>query len=198
LKLAQNGFVDVNLGVTRVLFDDVPAPLVYVTQNQISAVVPYQVAGRSTTNMVVVHRGVRSAVTTIPVASSAPGIFTTNQQGSGQAAARNFPDNRINGVEAAAERGAVVVIYATGGGQTIPAGVTGSVPSGVSDQVEDVTVTIGGRQAQVLYSGNAPSLVSGVLQVNAVVPADAPVGDVPLVITVGGRASQPGVTLAVR
>jgi uncharacterized protein (TIGR03437 family) len=42
-------------------------------------------------------------------------------------------------------------------------------------------------------------MVAGVLQVNARIPADSRPGDaIPIVLTVGGIASQGGVTLAVR
>jgi uncharacterized protein (TIGR03437 family) len=41
--------------------------------------------------------------------------------------------------------------------------------------------------------------VTGVLQVNITIPENAPTGDaVPLVVTVGGAESQPGVTIAIR
>jgi len=60
-----------------------------------------------------------------------------------------------------------------------------------------VSVTIGGRPAQVPFAGMAPNLV-GLFQVNAVVPADTPPGSaVALAVTIGTVASQPGVTIAV-
>jgi hypothetical protein len=41
------GFFTTMLAQTRVLFDGVAAPLIYVSANQISAVVPYEVAGKT-------------------------------------------------------------------------------------------------------------------------------------------------------
>jgi uncharacterized protein (TIGR03437 family) len=61
-----------------------------------------------------------------------------------------------------------------------------------------VTAQIGGKTAEVLYAGAAPNLVAGVLQVNVRVPADAPVGNVPVVISVGNEPSVSGVTISVR
>jgi uncharacterized protein (TIGR03437 family) len=91
------------------------------------------------------------------------------------------------------------MIYATGEGQTTPAGVDGAVTGATLQRpVLPVRVTIGGQEAEVLYAGSAPGLVAGVLQVNARVPALARRGSVPVVITVGAAASQGGVTLAVR
>jgi uncharacterized protein (TIGR03437 family) len=62
-----------------------------------------------------------------------------------------------------------------------------------------VTATIGGVTANVVYAGSAAGLVSGVMQVNLVIPATAPTGsNVPIVVSVGGTPSQAGVTVAVQ
>jgi uncharacterized protein (TIGR03437 family) len=62
-----------------------------------------------------------------------------------------------------------------------------------------VTVQIDGLDATVDFAGEAPRIVAGVLQVDAVIPAGAHPGPaVPVVIKVGGVASQPGVTVAVK
>jgi uncharacterized protein (TIGR03437 family) len=196
LKLTASGHVDTNLGVTRILFDTVEAPLTFVSQRQINVVVPYEVAGRQAVNIVVVRRGMRSNPANVPVAQAAPGIFTQNAQGNGVGSIRN-QDSTINGPSNPAPVGSVVSIYATGAGQLAPSAPTGSVPSGQTAQALPVTVAIGGMQAQVLYAGNAPTLVAGVLQVNVRVP-DLPPGNMPVVITVGGQTTQPGVTMAVR
>lgn len=57
---------------------------------------------------------------------------------------------------------------------------------------------IGGIAVTPLYAGAAPSLVAGVLQVNARIPDDVASGDVPVVVTVGTASSQPELTVAVR
>ena len=59
------------------------------------------------------------------------------------------------------------------------------------------TVTIGGMEADVVFSGLAPDFV-GLYQVNVQVPSDAPIGDaVEVVITIGGVTSNT-VTIAVQ
>ena len=58
-------------------------------------------------------------------------------------------------------------------------------------------MTIGGVAAEVRYAGGAPGQIAGVMQVNVVVPGGLS-GVVPVVITVGGVASQAGVTVVVR
>jgi hypothetical protein len=57
---------------------------------------------------------------------------------------------------------------------------------------------IGGVPAQIVYAGEAPGLVSGVLQVNAVVPTNIPSGNVPVVVTAGSNSSLPNITVAVQ
>ena len=52
--------------------------------------------------------------------------------------------------------------------------------------------------AQVLYSGQAPGIVSGVAQFNLVIPQDALAGNVPISVKIGDAYSQSGVTVAVK
>jgi uncharacterized protein (TIGR03437 family) len=62
-----------------------------------------------------------------------------------------------------------------------------------------VQVTIGGVDATIQFQGSAPDAVSGLLQVNALVPENvAPGVAVPIVLTIGGVKSQVGATIAVR
>jgi uncharacterized protein (TIGR03437 family) len=62
-----------------------------------------------------------------------------------------------------------------------------------------VSVQIDGLDAIVEYAGAAPGIVAGVLQVNARIPDSAHPGpSVPVLVKVGGKPSQPGVTVAVK
>ncbi|MBI1898312.1 MAG: hypothetical protein HYS04_17535, partial [Acidobacteria bacterium] len=185
-------------GNTRVLFDDIPAPVIYAADGAASAVVPYGIAGRSLTTVVVEFMGVASNRLTAPVAPSAPGIFTLNASGRGQAAVLN-QDGTVNGDAAPASAGSVIMIFATGGGQTSPASVDGRLSTPPLARLElPVTATLGGEEAQVLYAGPAPGLVAGVLQVNVRVARTRQPGSVPLAIRVGERESQAGVTVVIR
>src|SRR5262249_43661102 len=89
LRFTPAGLVDTTLENVRVLFDGLPAPLVYVRNDVVSAVAPYALAGRATTNVQVEVQGVRSAAVNVRVIDASPGIFTLNQQGSGQGAVLN-------------------------------------------------------------------------------------------------------------
>jgi uncharacterized protein (TIGR03437 family) len=58
---------------------------------------------------------------------------------------------------------------------------------------------IGGQPAQVNYAAEAPGLISGVIQINAVIPSTVAPGDhVPVVWYAGSYSSQVGVTIAVK
>jgi uncharacterized protein (TIGR03437 family) len=199
LELDATGRVSTSLAATRVLFDGVAAPMIYASARQVSCVVPYSVAGRSTTEIRVETDRRQSAAVTLPVLSASPGIFTVDFTGRGQGAILN-QDSQPNSASLPADRGSVVQIYATGGGALSPPGVDGAligVP--LPSLTLPVEVTIGGQPAAVQYAGPAPGLVSGIVQVNAVVPATvAPGASVPVTIRIGGVASPAGVTLAVR
>jgi len=198
-RLDAAGRVATTLGDTRIFFDGVPAPLIYVSANQSTAVVPYAVAGKKTTQIRVEYKGVRSSVIEVGVAQAAPGIFTLAGTGTGQGAILN-QDWSVNGPSSAAAPKSVVMVFATGEGATSPAGVDGRITQSILPKpVAPVSVRIGDVPARVLYAGAAPSMVAGVLQVNVEVPENAPKGNaVPITLVVGDAASQSGVTLAIQ
>lgn len=195
--LTADNTVDTTLAGTRVLFDEFPSPLLYVSAGQINAIVPYEIAGRTTVSVAVEKQGVRSDAFTIQNNSSAPGLFTVTQNGRGQGAILN-QDGSYNTVATPAARGSIVQIFGTGEGVTQPGGVTGSVTKTMRVAAGRVRATVGGIPAEVLFAGAAPEAVAGLLQVNVRIPADALSGDVPLVISVDGTNSQTGVTVAVQ
>ena len=153
--------------------------------------------------MQVSYQGSLSNTITIPVAAAAPGIFAADASGVGGGAILN-QDSSINGRLNPAARGSVVAIYLTGTGATNPPGVDGAVTGNTPpfpSVAQAVTVTIGGvpvPAAQVVYSGAAPGLVEGLTQIDAYVPQGVMPGPaVPVTVTIGGIASQPGITLSV-
>jgi uncharacterized protein (TIGR03437 family) len=197
--LDPSGKVATLLNGAQVLFDGRPAPMIYGSAPQANVIVPYEVDGQATTTIALQFAGVTSAAWAIPVAASAPGIFTLASSGIGPAAVLN-QDNSVNSASNPAARGTIIQIYATGEGETSPHGVTGSViGTGLKTPVLGVKVTIGGQDAVVQYAGSAGASVAGLLQVNAVVPqAVAPGAAVPIAISVGGVPSPSGVTIAVQ
>jgi uncharacterized protein (TIGR03437 family) len=201
LTLTSSNAVATNIGNTQVLFDGLAAPMIYASSNQISAIVPYEIAGRLSTNVAVSFDGVSSNVLTMQVTASAPAIFSLNQAGNGQGAIldQNYTLNGSASPAVPAAKGSVVQVFATGEGQTNPPGVTGSITGTVLHQpLLAVSATVAGIPATIQYAGSAPDLVAGVLQVNVVIPPNAPSGNDPLVITVGTTSTQSGITVAVQ
>jgi uncharacterized protein (TIGR03437 family) len=203
LKLDESGMVVAKLNGLQVTFDGKAAPLIYTSANQTNLIVPYEVADKPSTEMRVFYEAptgtLQTAAWVLPVVASAPGVFTLDATGTGQAAVLN-QDGSVNSAANPAARGSVISIYATGEGQTSPAGVTGSVAqSNAKTPLLPVAVRIGGMGATVQYAGSAPGEVAGVLQVNAVVPLEVMPGPaVGVTVSVGGIASQAGVTIAVK
>jgi uncharacterized protein (TIGR03437 family) len=99
-----------------------------------------------------------------------------------------------------ANRGSIVILYATGEGQTDSAGIDGLMANAALPAPRlPVSVTIGGVKASVTYAGAAPTFVAGTMQVNVAVPSTAPAGNaVPVQITVGNAVSPGGVTLSLK
>jgi uncharacterized protein (TIGR03437 family) len=203
LALDSNGNVATSLSGVQVTFNGIAAPLIYVSATQINAVVPYQVAGASSLAVQVSYSGQTSNALPLTPGTTAAGIFTYAGTGSGQAAMLN-QDNSYCTAAKPAPKGSYVQMYVTGEGQTNPGGITGSVTatSGSGPLTPQpalpVSVTIGGQPANVLFYGEAPGMVAGVMQVNVQIPATVASGAVPISVTVGGKPSQSGVTVAVQ
>ena len=195
---APAGTVGTTLGGTQVFFGTSAAPVLYTSAGQVNAIVPYELAGTSSTNLTVWYQGTASAGDDLRVIDSVPGIFTLNTNGQGAIVNQ---DGTVNSTTNGAPIGSTVSIYATGEGQTSPPGVDGAINGGslpLPVPVLGVTVQIGGLPATVTYAGAAPLDVAGVLQVNATIPAGVAAGEsVPVVITVGTASSQAGVTIAI-
>lgn len=196
---ADGGQVATTLVSSQALFNDIPAPLLYVQANQLSAVVPYEIAGQSTVHVEIEVQGQLSNPLILPVAVAAPGIFTLDASGQGPGAILN-QDYSINSPSNPALRNSIVSVYAGGLGQTNPGGIDGVITgSALSTAVANVSASINGVNAPVEYAGTAPGIVAGVFQVNVRVPeAAAPGSAVPLVIAAAGASSQAGVTLAIQ
>jgi uncharacterized protein (TIGR03437 family) len=181
------------------------APLLFVGANQVNFQVPLGIAPGSAVPVQVTRSDGSTLLTTLNITGSAPGIFTVLQNGKGQGAilnqdySQNGDPQSILGASPA-PRGSVIQIYATGAGDTTPSLMPGEpAPANGNPLIQtnvQPTVTIGGVQAQVTFSGLAPGFV-GLWQINAQIPqAVQPGNAVPLVISAGGITSNT-VTIAV-
>jgi uncharacterized protein (TIGR03437 family) len=192
----DSGMMATTLGNTQVLIGNTPAPLYYVQSQQINAQVPYEVAGQTSTQVQVLYNGETVMNVEVSLAAASPALFTVSS-GVGQVVAVN-EDGSLNSDQNPAQLSSIVVLYATGQGQTQPACVTGQAaqaPYGTPQL--PVSLTIAGVAADVIWAGNAPGFV-GLLQINARIPGGfIPTGDLPVVLTIGSYASAAGVTIAV-
>jgi uncharacterized protein (TIGR03437 family) len=199
-QVGSDGLYDAQLSGTAVQFNGISAPIIYTSATQVAAIVPYEVSGGSA-QVMVTYQGQTSAPITTAVASSAPGLFTLDSTGRGQAAAVN-PNGSINSASTPAPIGSIVSLYATGEGQTTPAGVDGKPGTAPLPRPNlPVGVTIGGLTvtgAQLQYEGGAPGQVAGLLQINVPIPQGVTLGAaVPIAIQIGTASSQADVSIAV-
>jgi uncharacterized protein (TIGR03437 family) len=192
------------LGGTSMTIGGTITPLFFVSPAQINFQVPFLAVARQTAVPLVITQGVVSTAVTVQITPTAPALFTTNAQGTGQASALiagtasvvspagTFPGSRP------AKPGEFISIYCTGLGDVTNRPALGSASPTVplAMTLTTPTVTIGGVSATVAFSGLAPGF-AGLYQVNVQVPAAAPSGAaVPIVLAIGGFTANPA-TIAV-
>jgi uncharacterized protein (TIGR03437 family) len=169
----------------------IPLPLLYVSDSQINAVVPYDVSGAVGLRIVNGATSPDFPLTSIP---AAPEIF---QNPDGSAVAVN-QDLTLNSSGHPASAGSIVSVWVTGTGFT---GGTnpGTIAFGAHNS-DCCTVALGDAQAYVLYSGDTPGTVGGVMQINFQIPPLSQDAIYPAAIGFGvsaGSVSSHGATIYV-
>lgn len=174
----------------------VAAPLFYASSGQLNIQVPWE----AETDASVTIGGLQMPYQQTGGAGINPGIFTLNQQGSGQGIVQisnttiyAAPTGSIQGQQTRpVAKGESITIYCTGLGA-----VTNKPPSGSAALVNplstvktSLSVMIGGVSITPSFAGLAPTFV-GLYQVNAMVPSSAPSGSsVPLsIVSIPGSLS---------
>jgi uncharacterized protein (TIGR03437 family) len=166
------------LNKVRVLMNNRPAAIYFVSPGQIAAIVPY-----GTTEPIVqiqVERdGVMSNAVTQLRTVSGPGVFSLGQSGQGLAAALHADYTLVNDSNPA-RRGESLQLFLTGLGGVFPSIPDGSLGGATESSLNrtqpgTVQVRVDNLNATVQYSGLAPGL-AGLYQVNFVVPANASLG----------------------
>ncbi len=185
------GKLPATLGGVQLLVDNTPAPMLFVSRDQINAVAPYELGDRfgDTVNVQVVSNGVGGPLIGSTVVIAAPAVFTS---GKGQGIILN-QDSTPNGTRNPAAAGSVIRIFATGEGSIQPGGVDGKYvgSSNLPRPILPVTLTIGGVNATVKFAGTSPGGFEGFFEVDAQVPDGTAHGNNPVVVTVGGISSMP-------
>jgi len=142
LALDSNNHVTTALADTLLAFDNTLAPMIYTIAGQMSAVVPYNVAGKISVNVRLVYSGAASAPVPVSVSDTSPALFTLNSSGSGPGAILN-QDGSVNQADHPAAQGSVIVLYGTGLGVLSPLPKDGEVTSVTAMSPQKVKVTIG-------------------------------------------------------
>jgi uncharacterized protein (TIGR03437 family) len=179
------------------LFDGIAAPLLFVSSDQINAIVPYGLRSDST-KVQVVYKGEAIASETVGVQGASPAVFSLNGSGGGPGAILN-EDLTVNSRTNPAHIGSIIVLYATGDGATHPPSQDGYLTKFPYPSPNlPVSVTIEGVPAEIVWVSAAPGQVAGVMQINARVPPSAWIAPFDqVVVKVGDFLSPSAVTVAV-
>jgi uncharacterized protein (TIGR03437 family) len=108
-----------------------------------------------------------------------------------QAAVLNA-DGTPNSLSNPAKRGSVIAFFGAGEGDTNPPGVDGGFwpMSPLAKLIQPVSVQMAGVDAEVQYAGSAPGRISGILQINVLVPESLVPGQgIPIIVTIAGTSS---------
>jgi uncharacterized protein (TIGR03437 family) len=163
-----------SLGGVQVSVNGRPARLLYVSQNQINALVPFNTP-EAYVSIQVTNQGVASNTVTFYAGDTAPGVFTLDDSGIGAAAALHADYSVVNAANPA-RPGETIQVYLTGLGNVVP-----PIPDGVaasaspSSTEKQVAVYVDTQSALVTFAGLAPGF-AGVYQVNVKLPPNAPSG----------------------
>lgn len=192
------------LAGAELLLNDIPAPLFFVSPEQINFQVPWELLGETGVLLRVRRDGRDSYAQQVRVALFDPGIFTVDQSGSGQGSVRIAETDSLAAPEGfrpdsrPVKPGEFLLIDCNGLGPVDDPPLTGAATPADRpyETTEPVTVTIGGVEGRVVFAGLAPGSV-GLYQVKVEVAEGTPAGDtVPLTLSVGGQTSNE-VTIAV-
>jgi uncharacterized protein (TIGR03437 family) len=171
----DQGMVPRQLAGVQVLFDGEPAPVLYAQSRQVNAQAPFELSGKTLTNISLVYNQVTVGSVTVPANQGKPGIFRLHAGVSSQAVALN-QDGTLNGVSNPAARGSIVAVWGTGFPPIdAPCATGGLNPSGPVNLAAGWKIAFG--NADVVYAGSAPGLLCGIVQINLVVPPSGPTND---------------------
>jgi uncharacterized protein (TIGR03437 family) len=196
-----NGKLPTILDGVSVTIGGQPAYVYFISPNQINLMVPD--VGAGPVQVTVTTSAGTSTAFTVESSLFGPAFFVwlgsqavaTRQNFSLAAKAGTF----AGATTVAAKPGDIVILWGTGFGPTTPTAAAGfQVPSDKTYSTSTVpTVTINNTPAKVFGAALAPGF-AGLYQVAIQVPATLADGDWPIVATIGGVDSPPGVVLSVK
>jgi uncharacterized protein (TIGR03437 family) len=187
----QNGIAPMKLDGTSVLINGRPAFVGYISPTQVNVQAPDDTAA-GPIQVSVTLNGQTSPPATAQIQSFSPALFLWQAQ---YAVAQHadysdvgklglFPDVPST----PALPGETIILYGTGFGPSNPAVPAGILNPNAVPLANAVTAQVGGIDAVVAYAGLAAGY-AGLDQINVTIPDNAPDGDLPIVVTVGGVAT---------
>ncbi len=199
--------IPTSLDGTSVTVGGIPGYVYYVSATQLNIVTPLTIAPGNNIPVVITLKGQPGAAFNIDLTNIAPSFFAyypgTAENGK-YLIAQHLPSyTRVGPVglyptEAAnfttpAQPGETIQLYGTGFGSTsppIPAGI--ETPDSPTYALSPLpAATLGGLNAPVVFAGLTPT-DSQIYQVDITIPANAPNGDLPLIVMVNGVKSFSG------
>jgi len=171
--------LETTLAGVQVSINGFPAPIYSVVGGSsplINAIVPFEVTGSTATFVVTVGSSKSNSVT-VPLASTAPGVFSVPPNGISSGAIRHADGTVVN-ASSPATREEIVAVYVGGLGLVNPGVKDGEATP--TDQLykitEPVIVYVGGTLVtNIQFSGLVPT-IAGLYQINIQIPADVDSG----------------------
>ena len=161
--LDRAGNVASQLAGAQVFFDRIPAPILYAEPSHIDAVVPFGVGTSGNTTISVLQDGTPLGTLTAALQPQLIRVFSVD--GTGYGAAFWNQDGTPNSPANPAQAGDILTLYMTGAGQMSPQAVDGAIPSAPASAPQ-TALSIGGTICPVVYAGDAPGQVEGIVQIN--------------------------------
>jgi uncharacterized protein (TIGR03437 family) len=196
-SIASTPYLPVSLAGVSVSFDvtgiSVPGHVYFVTPGQVDVQIPWELQGQTSAVMKVSVGESQSAVYTVSLVKASPAAFEIQDSVNGRlVAAALDANNQVITTANPAHRNQTISLYVNGLGAVnhTPASGDPTPSQQLTTTAVNPTVTIGGVNAQVGFSGLSPSSI-GLYQINVTVPSQAPAGLQPVVITIDGIDSQP-------
>jgi uncharacterized protein (TIGR03437 family) len=168
-----------------------PAPILYVTPNQVNFQVPSGTPA-GTATITVAGNNLTSNTVNVPVLTAAPGLFfqSLGQPDAGHAIVQN-QDFSLNSSSNPAKVGSTIIAYGTGSGpldHPVPDGAAAPSTS-LTTATSSWGATFGTVTAKVDFAGLAPGFI-GLLQMNIEVPATLNTQDYLLTLILNGQKSN--------
>ena len=168
---------------TNVLIGPLPAPIYYVSPNQLVVLVPAELQTNRMYPVVIESQGALTPPELLFISPVQPGMSAFTD---GKIIAQHSADFTLVTPEKPARPGETLIIYLSGLGPTNPPVASGEVSPAnpLAVTTTPVKVTVDGQEAAVGFSGLTPFLV-GLYQINFTVPSNARAGDLDVVVSQG-------------